>query len=88
MYRFYAPTCIDLRILDFALQNEESLELPRQAKEQIIDYLQATRNKRLVFEDLTYGADGVLYIVLNSDGKFYCYELSDDLLERTNYGMA
>lgn len=88
MYRFYAPTYNELNMLEFAINNEESLELPQKTKEKILDYLNSTKNKQLVIEELTHGVDGVWYIISTLGDSFYCYELSDEFLERTNYGMA
>lgn len=86
-YKFYVPTGLEQRILNYAKENEESLDIPEDLASKLLSFSQENKTRQVTF--LNCLQDEELWYTVYIDGnKFFCYELTDNLLRRTDYGMA
>lgn len=86
-YRFYVPTGLEKRILDYAKENEQSLDIPNDMALELLSFSRENKTHHVTF--VNYLQDEDLWYTVYIDGdKFLCYELTEDLLRRTDYGMA
>lgn len=86
-YKFFVPVDLERRILNYAKENEEPVETPNDLAADLIEFSSTNKTRQVTFVDYIQGED-VWYTVYIDGDKFLCYELTEDLLRRTNYGMA
>jgi len=86
-YKFYVPTGLEKRILNYAKDNEEIVDIPADLVTELWRFSAENKTRQITFINYLQGED-VWYIVYVDGDKFLCYELTEDLLRRTNYGMA
>lgn len=86
---FHRTTILDRRILEYCLKNKEKLAVPQKLAEKLREEFRKSKDNVLVFEQTTYGIgdiDNEWYIAYNTPEEIYLFEMTDKLLEETNYG--
>lgn len=86
-YNFYIPTGLEERILNYAKENEESLDIPDDLASKLLSFSQENKTRQVTFLNCLQDED-LWYTVYIDGDKFLCYELTENLLRRTDYGMA
>lgn len=87
---FYKVSELDKNIIIHSIQNEERLSIPKKLAERLQDEFVKTKENIIVFEEIVYGLEDIdnnWFLAYNSPEGIYLYEMTDDLLERANYGM-
>lgn len=86
-YRFFVSTNLERKILNYAKEIEEPVHLPSDLESKLKEFSNQVKVREITLIDCLEDEE-VWYTVYRDGDKFICYELTDDLLRRTDYGMA
>ena len=87
---FYKVSELDKNIVIHSIKNEERLAIPKKLAEKLQEEFAKTKETIIVFEEIMYGENDIdnnWFVAYNSPEGIYLYEMTDDLLERANYGI-
>lgn len=88
---FHRTTILDRRMAGYCIGRKEKLEIPKNILELIKDEFYKSKDDIVVFEQATYGQkdiDNDWFIAYNTPEEIHLYEITDELMEETNYGIG
>lgn len=91
LYKFHHAMNSDRNILTYALKNELNLEVTQTIRKSLTSEFAEQKTDILLMEECLNDPndlDNVWYIAYNSPLGIYLFEITDSLLERTNYGLT